>query len=235
MKRSRVGLLAVFGVALLAAVTDPAAAQASRSTTAEAIWGLNRWLLLAGVTIAVLTEGILIYTVLKYRKNDEAKPTLENRRLEITWTVATALILLLVGVFSYSVMANPYVSETADRTAGLEEEPEEIKVIGQRYSWTFEYPESGVTTSNTLVLPKDRPVRLNVTSTDWLHAFHVPALGLKQDAMPGQSNYIVTKPTEAGTYQLYCAEYCGSGHSKMLGEVEVKNQTAYEDWLESQQ
>ena len=63
------------------------------------------------------------------------------------------------------------------------------------------------------------------------NAFHVPAMGLKSDAFPGRSNYIKTRPTETGNYQLYCAEYCGVGHSGMLGTVEVKSQDEYQQWL----
>jgi len=85
------------------------------------------------------------------------------------------------------------------------------------------------------VLPADRPVVLHITSSDWIHAFHAPGLGLKSDAIPGNHNIIRTEITEPGTYQLYCAEYCGTGHSDMLGEVEVVSGDEYESWLDEQQ
>jgi len=72
---------------------------------------------------------------------------------------------------------------------------------------------------------------LNITSKDWLHAFHVPSMGLKSDAFPGQSNYILTKATDTGEHQLYCAEYCGAGHSQMLGTVEVRSQDEFRTWM----
>jgi len=83
-------------------------------------------------------------------------------------------------------------------------------------------------------LPANQEVNLRVTSRDWLHAFHAPSLGLKADAFPGQYNHLKTVPQETGTYQLYCAEYCGSGHSQMLGTVEVVPQDEYEQWLSEQ-
>lgn len=246
MNRKRVGRVALFGAALLVLGVEPAAAQTYSSTTDRLIWGLNMNLLYIAVPITVLVEGILIYTVWRFRNNEDPLPTMENRRLEITWTIATAIVLLVVGVASYQVMAEPYVTATADQQFEPDEEPVEVEVIAQRYSWTFNYngtvanesreagPDNRISTANTLVLPTDRPVVLRVTSTDWIHAFHAPDLGLKQDATPGHHNVLRTEITRQGTYQLYCAEYCGVGHSQMLGEVEALPPDQYEEWLDEQ-
>ncbi|WP_436927827.1 cytochrome c oxidase subunit II [Halosimplex amylolyticum] len=236
MKGKRVALLALFAAVLAAVAIEPAAAQSGAdSTTEKLIWDLNNQLMYIAVPITVLVEAILFYTVWKFKNNESPLPTRENRRLEITWTVATAVILLFVGVASYQVLAEPYVTATgADAgvdTVAEDEEILDVQVTAQKYNWQFNYPEQGVTNANTLVLPTDRPVRLNVTSTDWLHAFHVPGMGLKTDAFPGQSNYLLTKPTDTGEYQLYCAEYCGVGHSQMLGTVEVRSQDEFQSWL----
>ncbi|MDS0222221.1 cytochrome c oxidase subunit II [Haloarcula sp. S1AR25-5A] len=241
MTRKRAGLVALFGVALLALAVEPAAAQIQDSTTESLIWGLNMNLLYVAIPITVLVEGILIYTVWRFRNQEEALPTQENRRLEVTWTIATAIILLFVGVASYQVMASPYVTaEAGDQAAQQAAETEHVVVEAQRYGWTFYYNgsswdgEANVTTTTNLKLPANQDVSLRVTSTDWLHAFHVPGLGLKSDAFPGQYNRIRTNVDNTGTYQLYCAEYCGSGHSNMLGTVEVVPQDEYEDWLAEQ-
>jgi len=247
MKRHRVGLVALFGAVVLAALAQPAAAQTSASRTSELIWGLNMNLLYVAIPITVLVEGILIYTVWRFSKNDDPLPTMENRRLEITWTIATAIILLFVGVASYQVLAEPMV--TAQSTQQIEDtqEPVTVEVVAQKYFWTFNYngtvantsqarsPDNRLSTTGELVIPANRTVRLSVTSKDWLHAVHVPGLGLKQDAMPGQHNVIQTNVTETGTYQLYCAEYCGSGHSGMLGTVRVVPQDEYQNWIADQQ
>jgi len=247
--RRLVPLLA--GVTLLALAVEPAAAQSS--VNEELINGLNNKLIYAAVPITVLVEGILIYTVWKFRagNQDEASPTQENRRLEITWTVATAVILLFVGFASYQVLASPYIGgeapspETAGEaqvsedysgaTAPSEPDALEVEVTAYKYGWEFHYPEANVTSTGTLVLPTDRPVYFHVTSEDWLHAFHVPDLGWKQDAFPGQYNTIKGQAYEEGEYQLYCAEYCGVGHSNMLGTVEVVSQSEFQDWLDEQQ
>ena len=234
MSSKRTAFATLLGVAALALFADPVMAQGYDSTTEELIRSLNTQLLYMAIPITVLVEGILIYTVWKYRNNDDPKPTKENRRLEISWTIATALVLLVVGYASYGVMANEYVSN-AEGAYEPSEEAVEVEVVGQKYLWNYNYEGENVSATGTLVLPEGQNVYLNITSTDWLHAFHVPELGLKQDAIPGQHNTIKTKVTETGTYQLYCAEYCGVGHSKMLGEVEVVSQQEYQDWLDDQQ
>ncbi|PSQ43032.1 cytochrome c oxidase subunit II, partial [Halobacteriales archaeon SW_7_68_16] len=109
-----------------------------------------------------------------------------------------------------------------------------VDVVAQKYFWTFEYEGGNVTSRGKLVLPKDETVYLTITSVDWLHAFHVPEMGLKQDAVPGESHVLRTTPTTTGEFQGYCAEYCGAGHSGMLFEVEVMNESAYRDWLDDQ-
>ncbi|WP_324661815.1 cytochrome c oxidase subunit II [Haloarcula sediminis] len=241
MTRRRAGLVALVGAALLAFAAEPVAAQPSASTTVEQIWNLNMNLLAVAIPITVLVEAILIYTVWRFRNKEEALPTMENRRLEITWTVATAVILLFVGIASYQVMASPFVTAESTNQAELQtEEVTHIQVEAYRYGWTFYYngssfgQEADVTSTGTLRLPANQEVNLRVTSTDWLHAFHVPSLGLKADAFPGQYNQLRTVPTETGTYQLYCAEYCGSGHSQMLGTVQVMPQDEYDQWLQDQ-
>jgi len=248
----RIVPLAVFAVGVLAVAVEPALAQSTAdSATEELIWDLNNQLLYIAVPLTILVEVILFYTVWRFRNNESPLPTRENRRLEISWTVATAVILLFVGVASYQVLASPYVTATsADAGEDVTAEDEavlEVQVVAQKYYWTFNYngtaantsqqmsANNTLSTSGTLVIPADRPVRFSITSTDWLHAFHVPALGLKQDAMPGQHNTIQTKVTETGTYQLYCAEYCGSGHSQMLGKVRVVSQNEYQNWIDEQQ
>jgi cytochrome c oxidase subunit 2 len=317
MNRKRVGLTALLGGVFLLVAVQPAAAQAgASSTTEQLIQNLNGKLIYVAVPITVLVEGILLYTVIKFNRTDEAKPTQENRRLEITWTVATAVILLFVGVATYQVLGNVYVSASAQQSFEGDDVTN-IDVVAQKYSWIFEYPdvtasdvsaggltlenvsiadtrvveqtENGVrvaggtisgdgvdsgtlvngtvqvgnaeantttsfedvtvasaaiedasisgdtvTTSQTAVFPNERNVALNLTSRDWIHSFHVPDLGLKQDALPGQYNHLRTKPTGTGTYQLYCAEYCGVGHSNMLGSVEVVPQDEFDEWLVDQ-
>jgi cytochrome c oxidase subunit 2 len=236
MKRSRLVLASLLSVVALSLAAEPVAAQSS--VTAELINGLNEKLLLVAVPITLLVEGILIYTVFRFKDADEAKPTQENRRLEITWTVATAIVLLFVGVASYGVLANENVTfEGDDQAIAPDDGDVVVHMEAFQWGWRASYPQEDVqlaSTAPTVVIPKGQDVYFNVTSSDVLHAFHVPKMGLKQDAMPGQSNVIKTVALEEDTYQGYCAEFCGVAHSQMYFEIKVVSQSEYQQFLEEQ-
>ncbi|MEZ3116186.1 cytochrome c oxidase subunit II [Halobaculum sp. MBLA0147] len=248
MTAKRLGSLArgLLAAALATVVfASPAAAQAS--TTQQLIDGLNFRLLVVAVPITILVEAILLYTVLKFKDADEAQPTKENRRLEITWTVATAVILLFVGVASYGVLANPDVTNTQ----AAPDDAVEVEAVAYQWNWNMNYPDQGIekltaadvsldvveeqdVSGPIIVIPKGEPVYITTTSQDVLHAVHVPDMGLKQDSIPGQNNTIRTTATETGVYQGYCAEYCGQGHSKMYFNVVVVEQDTYDRFLQAQ-
>ena len=233
MRKTRLALVSLLAVVVAGLVADPVAAQASAS--AELINGLNGKLLYIAVPITILVEVILLYTVVKFRNNDDPSPTQENRRLEITWTIATAIILLFVGVASYGVLANENVA-TGPEIESTQGEPVVVHAEAYQWGWEMSYPESGnFSTGTEIVVPKDRPVHIQVTSRDVIHGFHVPKLALKTDAMPGQVNTIKTVAYEEGTYQGYCTEYCGVAHSQMYFTVEVVSQDEYQQWLDEQQ
>ena len=269
MNLRRVVLRSVVGVALLALLgATPVAAQSS--VNIELINNLNEKLLYVAIPIAVLVEGILFYTVYKYKDNDDPQPTQENRRLEITWTVATAVILLFVGFAAYQVLGNVAIGGgTAAPVAGPQGAPEDARGTHHHRKGGHTPPAAGLpgeggpgqveggghedyravhtgtggggdlSPTGEMVIPENRPVVMHVTSRDWLHAVHVPDLGLKQDAFPGHYNTIATATSlpegqSESTHQLYCAEYCGSGHSGMLGTVTVLSEERYEEWRQEQ-
>jgi cytochrome c oxidase subunit 2 len=236
MRKTRLALVSLLTVLVMALVADPVAAQTSASS--ELINELNDKLLYVAIPITILVQAILLYTVVKFRNNENPLPTKENRRLEITWTIATAIILLFVGVASYGVLANENVTyqPQVESAAGGGEEPVVVHAEAFQWGWEMSYPEEGnFTTGTEIVIPKDRPVQIQVTSRDVIHAFHAPQLGLKQDAMPGQVNTIQTTAYEEGTYQGYCAEYCGVAHSQMYFTVEVVSEEEYQQWVDQQQ
>jgi cytochrome c oxidase subunit 2 len=236
MKRSRLVLASLLSAVALSLAADPVAAQTSVS--AGLINQLNEKLLLVAVPITLLVEGILIYTVYRFKDADEAKPTEENRKLEITWTVATAVILLFVGVASYGVLANDNIAfEQDEQEVAPEGDDVVVHMDAFQWGWQASYPQEDVqisSTSPTVVIPAGQDVYFNITSSDVIHAFHVPELGLKQDAMPGQSNVIKTVALEEGTYQGYCAEFCGVAHSEMYFEIQVVSQEEYQEYLDEQ-
>ena len=237
MNARRLAAASAVAAVLVTLLADPVAAQ---SVSAELINGLNQELLIIAVPITLLVEGILLYAVIKFKGNDDPKPTKENRRLEITWTVATAVILLFVGVASYGVMAD----ENVEFTGGEEEvAPDENDVLIQaqayQWGWDMSYPNENVTVSGagqgpTVVVPANQDIYVNVSSRDVIHGFHVPELGMKSDAIPDQTNYIKTNASETGSYQGYCSEYCGVAHSQMYFTIEVVDQAEYDEWIAEQ-
>jgi len=231
MQGPRVGSIIIGALIAGVALVDPVGAQAS--ATVELIDELNLKLLYVAIPITLLVEGILIYAVFRFRDNESPQPTEENRRLEITWTVATAIILVFVGVASYGVLADEAVTYTPD----AEVDGDIVVVEAEAYQWGWEmtYPEEGITTGTEVVIPADRPVRFDITSRDVIHGFAVPELGLKQDAFPQQINSLQTTAYEEGTYQGYCTEYCGVAHSQMYFTVEVVSEEEYEAWVADQQ
>ena len=237
MNVKRFALASLLSAAMVALFADPVAAQ---STSADLIGELNNKLLYIALPITLLVEIILIYAVLRFKDNDEPKPTKENRRLEITWTVATAIILLFVGVASYGVMADPAVTFGA---GGEEVAPNDDDVLVQaeayQWGWTMTYPDQNITAPSgengpVITVPEGQDLYVGVTSEDVIHGFHVPDLGMKMDAMPNQVQYIKTTPEETGTYQGYCSEYCGLAHSQMYFSIEVVEQAEYDQWLDEQ-
>jgi cytochrome c oxidase subunit 2 len=234
-------------VALFASAVEPAAAQ---SINKALIRNLNRQLLYVAVPLAILVETILFYAVWRHKDNENPTPTRENRSLELTWTIATAVILLFVGFASYNVLANPYISPSYgdQEVAGanvsnpylqgaiVPDDPDAVvvEVIGYQWGWEFVYPEENVTTNNVSVLPANKDVYFHLTAREVIHSFHAPELGLKQDLIPGETNTIRTNVTKRGQYRVYCSEYCGAGHSRMYANLTVVSEQRYRNWLATQ-
>ena len=233
MKRTRSVLVLCAGLFLFA--VEPAAAQ--NSINDQLIGDLNNVLLYAAIPITLLVQAILIYAVFKFRNNDEPSPTQENRRLEITWTVATAIVLLFVGLASYQVMADPFITHQYDDEPGPDDI--EIEVIAFNYGWEFIYEDEGIEAGTEPVIPTDTEVYFDVTADEeqnsYIHGFHVPDLGLKQDANPGQHHMVKTEVYNEGEYQGYCSKYCGVGHSNMYFTITAIDEGEYQDWVEEQQ
>ena len=106
----------------------------------------------------------------------------------------------------------------------------EIKVTGQSWFWTFDYPDGG-TTLNELVVPSNTPVKLVLSSKDVLHSFFIPVMRSKMDCLPNRYNIMWFDATKEGVYDIFCTEYCGDGHSNMGANLIVMNKEDYNEWL----
>ena len=104
-------------------------------------------------------------------------------------------------------------------------------MLGKQWMWELQHPE-GKREINELHVPVGRPVRLTMTSQDVIHSFYIPAFRIKQDVVPGRYTSLWFQPTKPGRYHLFCAEYCGTKHSGMIGWVVVMEPADYQQWLE---
>ncbi len=221
-------------------LSSPVAAQA---TNRDLIDGLNFQLLYVALPLSLFVLIILVYAAVTFHDNDDPKPTTEDPALEITWTAATAIILLFVGISGYSVLVSPYVSPAQptdfagdEAEQGLESLPdtddEEVRVLAYRWGWEATYPDANVTTRDEIVVPADEDVTIWLTSDDVIHSLFVSELGVKQDAFPDEYTRIRTHVYEPGEYDATCTEFCGAGHSRMRATVVALEPEEYERWLE---
>jgi cytochrome c oxidase subunit 2 len=146
--------------------------------------------------------------------------------LEVVWTILPLAAVVFFGVWGAQVLADI-----------TREEPDEmaVRVVGQQWSWFFEYPEEGDLRSLEMVLPKDQVIRLQMESLDVLHSFWVPEFRVKQDLVPGQITELRITPNEIGEYSLVCAEICGAQHSTMMARVRVLEPADFDAWVQEQQ
>ena len=201
---------------------------AEASTRAALVDQLFRAMLGLAAVIFLLVEGLLLYSVLRFRrsKGDEgdAVPVHGNRALEIVWTVIPALIVVVIGSYSFRVLA---ASETR------EADPIVVNIHSRQFSWSFEYPAEGVT-STDLHLPLGRQARFLITSDDVIHSFWVPEFRVKRDATPGQIAELLVTPSRLGAYPVRCAELCGVGHASMglSSQAVVESPEDFQSWIE---
>jgi cytochrome c oxidase subunit 2 len=165
----------------------------------------------------------MIVFIYKYnrKRHPVAKQIEGSTKLEIIWTVIPLLLTLLMFYFGW-IGYKPMTKVPDDAM--------EVTVYGRMWNFSFEY-ENGKRT-DTLFLPKDKPVKLNLVAMDVLHSLYIPAFRVKQDMVPGkENNFMWFEPQKEGTYELYCAEYCGLQHSYMYSYVNVMEDTAFQSWI----
>jgi cytochrome c oxidase subunit II len=183
-------------------------------------------LLIASVPIFVLVMTIAIYCVVKFRARPgdmrDGPPIHGNTRLEIFWVTVPFLLVTGLAIYGW-VTLNDLEAKQPDAL--------KVHVIGQQFTWGFQYPDQGKAVTHELVLPKDRPVDFRVTTKDVIHSFWVPEFRLKTDAVPGMDTKIRLTPDKLGSYQVVCAELCGLGHATMRNPVRVVRPAAFTAWV----
>ncbi len=185
-------------------------------------------LLLALLLISVLVVGgimaLIAWFAFRYRRGSPAvrgPAPRRSRTLETVWITVPLLVFLIIFVWA-AVLYRELRSPPQDALA--------INVVAKQWMWKVQHP-GGQREINELHVPVGRPVKLVMTSQDVIHSFFVPAFRVKQDVLPERYTTLWFEPSRAGEYPLLCAEYCGSGHSRMTGRVVVMAPQAYESWL----
>jgi cytochrome c oxidase subunit II len=179
------------------------------------IYGISIFLLVA-MTVVIL------WFVIRYnrKRHPKAVQIREHTWLEITWTViptAIAMVMFYYGYIAFTPMHNPPKDAMV------------VKVTGRMWVWEFEYPGNRIT--DTLMLPVNKPVKLELFSPDVVHSLFIPAFRIKEDVVPGRHNSIWFIPTLEGTYEILCTEYCGLRHSYMEAKAIIVPQAQYDKWL----
>ncbi len=194
------------------------------STMAGRVDALYFFLLAVSVFFSILIAGLIVYFAIKYRRRspDSVGTNIHGGLLlELTWTVIPLLITMVIFVWG----ANVFFAMSAPP-----EETLNIYVVGKQWMWKFQHLD-GQREINELHVPLGRAVKLIMTSEDVIHDVFVPAFRVKADVLPGRYTNIWFQATKPGRYHLFCAEYCGTRHSGMIGEVTVMEPSEYQAWL----
>jgi cytochrome c oxidase subunit 2 len=253
-------LLAAVGASLFVAPSAMAgfiSPEHGGSPNADRIHSLYMITLVVGIIVFVGVEGVLAYTLIKFRarKGAVAAQIHGNTRLEIGWTVGAAVILVVLAVVTFAALPGIRDPENSDASAaaltfpvvahGEKKVPEDgrsldIDVTGQQYVWRFKYPDGDDIAANDafsyteMVVPVGVTVTLNIRSIDVAHSWWIPKLGGKMDAVPGYTNYAWFKISKPGVYTGQCAELCGRNHANMVAEVRAVTPDEYTAWIAKQ-
>jgi cytochrome c oxidase subunit 2 len=221
---------------------------ASTELARDLQWLDHTILIIIGI-ITVFVTLLLIYVMIRFNRKTNPTPRgfTHNTPLEIAWTLIPVLILVFIGTFSVPILRKQQIMPVADIT---------IKATGNQWFWSYEYVDDGVSfdsfmlakdqleangytpeqyllaTDTAVVVPVGKTVVMQVTGADVIHAWTIPAFGVKQDGVPGRLAQLWFAAEKEGVYFGQCSELCGKDHAYMPITVKVVSQEAYDKWLE---
>jgi cytochrome c oxidase subunit 2 len=208
---------------------------------------LHNFVLWIITAICLFVLALLTWIMVRYNVKANPKPTVttHNTVLEVLWTVIPVAILVAIAIPSFRLLYYQDVIPPADIT---------IKAIGKQWYWTYEYPDNGnftfdalmlsdrvaaqqgvprlLGTNNHVVVPVNKTVRILTTGADVIHAWAIPAFGVKIDAVPGRINQTWFNANREGTFYGECSELCGARHAFMPITVEVVSQERFDQWVQ---
>jgi cytochrome c oxidase subunit II len=196
-----------------------------------ALFSLIMWL---GIIVFIFTEGMLLYTMWKYRshpgKPRQPEQVHGNTKLEILWTVIPAVVLAVIAVPTVQTI---FKTQSLGRGDALQ-----VEVIGHQWWWEFRYPQYGVTTANEVYLPIGRTVDFALKTNDVIHSFWIPGLGGKRDLVNNRTNHIYMTPDSVDAsgeaFNGFCAEYCGTSHANMRFKAFTVTAEQFASWVAHQ-
>jgi cytochrome c oxidase subunit II len=231
------------------------------SPNANSIDTLYKIVLYIGIAIFILVEGLLLYAVVKFRRRrggPEPAMVHGNTPLEVGWTIGAALIVAVIAVITFIYLPqikNPPNTgpDGLQQLAGVDYasltkpvppngKALHIDVVGQQYIWRYDYISAHprltenrpVFAYESMVVPTNTTVILQINSADVAHSWWIPKLGGKADAIPGHNNFTWFKISKPGVYKGQCAELCGNNHADMLAQVHAVTPDKFRTWLANQ-
>ncbi len=193
------------------------------STFAEDIDGLYEFTFWISIFFFVLITGVLLYSVVKWRRRTEDQPAAGNEThntpLEVTWTVVPLILVMIIFAWGWRGCLDMTVAP-----------PDALsyQVRARKWSWSITHPNHSEPLTNTIYVPLGKPVKFIMSSEDVLHSFFLPAMRVKRDVLPGRLQMVWFEATKIGIFPLFCTEYCGERHSFMIGEIHVVSADEFE-------
>jgi cytochrome c oxidase subunit II len=224
--------------------------QAAADERMRDIIGLHNFVLYIITAVCLFVLALLVWIMLRFnaKANPTPSATTHNTTLEVLWTIVPVLILVTIAIPSFRLLYFEDVIPKADMT---------VKAIGKQWFWTYQYPDNGnfqfdallvpdrrsqpivpngpprlLGTTNHVVVPVGKTVRLITTGADVIHSWAIPAFGVKMDAVPGRLNQTWFKAEKEGTYYGECSELCGARHAFMPITVDVVSQAQFDMWVQ---
>lgn len=194
-------------------------------TTTQAIDPVFMFILGSCLVLLIGITAAMVWFVIRYHRSRAPEPTSEatgSLWLEIVWTAFPTLLVLAMFYYGWS----GYLALRQVPPGALE-----VAATARMWSWSFKYP--GGKTSNKLYVPVGKPVRVTLESKDVIHGFYIPAFRVKRDVVPGMKNYAWFAAPRAGSYDLFCSQYCGTGHSQMITTIEALPEAQFTAWLKA--
>lgn len=233
--KCKYALLVLMGALLSGCATTPTFLNPNSSVAADEATLYNE-LLWEAVGVFAIVAGILIWILIRDHgrspKDVQIPKLYLNPRKEVTWVIIPVLLVVSLDAFDFVLMLHTMNVTTAPAP---QQSDVNLKVIGHRWWWEFDYPDLNIKTANELHVPVGTVVQADVTGYDVIHSFWIPQLTGKQDAIPGQINHVWFKADKVGEFHGQCVEFCGQNHANMRIKVVVQSQKDFDAWVANQQ